>query len=317
MELEELEGWAESFAAFCARFDDLFARSESRAQARQYLRGLLARLERKTTWQLAEVVKDGTPDRLQRLLYRVPWDVEAARDRLQQFIIERFADPEGSAVLDETGSPKKGTRSVGVHKHYCGALGKIENCQVATLLPYATERGQVLLDRRLFLPEAWCSSRTRRAKGKVPGHLPDQARAGTCHAGACLATGRADALGDGRFRLRRCAPPACQHPNAWLLVRPGAYLGGRVLALSAPAGAAPGADGRSPAAGSAAGQRRAESGHRGRSDRPSAARTVETAECGHRGEGAAHLRLGAGARDREPRWLPWPGGLAARAPLRE
>ena len=67
MELEELEGWAESFAAFCARFDDLFARSESRAQARKYLRGLFARLERKTTRQLAEVVKDGTPDRMQRL----------------------------------------------------------------------------------------------------------------------------------------------------------------------------------------------------------------------------------------------------------
>ncbi len=70
--------------------------------------GLLAGLERKTTWQLAEVVKDGTPDRMQRLLYRVRWDAEAARDRLQQFVIERFGDPEGIAVLDETGIPKKG-----------------------------------------------------------------------------------------------------------------------------------------------------------------------------------------------------------------
>jgi SRSO17 transposase len=127
MELEELEGWAESFAAFCARFDDLFSCSESRTQARKYLRGLLAGLERKTTWQLAEVVKDSTPDRMQRLLYRVSWDAEAARDRLQQFVLERFADPEGIAVLDETGIPKKGASSVGVHKQYCGALGKIEN----------------------------------------------------------------------------------------------------------------------------------------------------------------------------------------------
>lgn len=127
MELEELEGWAASFAAFCARFDDLFSRSESRLHVRKYLRGLLAGLERKTTWQLAEVVNDGTPDRMQRLLYRVPWDVEAARDRLQQFVLERFGDLEAIAVLDETGIPKKGTRSVGVHKQYCGALGKIEN----------------------------------------------------------------------------------------------------------------------------------------------------------------------------------------------
>ena len=82
MDPEEIPDWAASFATFCARFDDLFSRSESRAQARKYLRGLLAGLERKTTWQLAEVVKDGTPDRMQRLLYRVPWDAEAARDRL-------------------------------------------------------------------------------------------------------------------------------------------------------------------------------------------------------------------------------------------
>jgi SRSO17 transposase len=129
MELDELALWAGSFAAFCARFDDLFERSESRGQARKYLRSLLAPVERKTSWQLAEVAHDTTPDRMQRLLYRVGWDTEAARDRLQQFVIERFGDPEGIGVLDETGIPKKGTGSVGVAKQYCGALGKLENCQ--------------------------------------------------------------------------------------------------------------------------------------------------------------------------------------------
>jgi len=187
MDPEEVPDWAASFAAFCARFDDLFTRSESRTQARKYLRGLLAGLERKTTWQLAEVVQDGTPDRMQRLLYRVPWDAEAARDRLQQFVIERFGDPEGIGVLDETGIPKQGTHSVGVHKQYCGALGKIETCQVATLLTYATVRGHVFLDRRLFLPEVWCWDRVRRASAKVPEDVPfqtkpEQARAMLEHA---------------------------------------------------------------------------------------------------------------------------------------
>src|SRR5262249_3652032 len=51
-ELEDLALWAEAFAAFCARFDDLFARSESRCQAHKYLRGLVAPLERMTSWQL-------------------------------------------------------------------------------------------------------------------------------------------------------------------------------------------------------------------------------------------------------------------------
>src|SRR5438874_504399 len=127
MDQEELLCWADSFAEFCARFDDLFARSETRRQAQKYMRGLLAPLERKTSWQLAERLTDSTPDRMQRLLYRAPWDAEEARDRLQQFIIERFGEETGIGVLDETGIPKKGKASVGVANQYCGAVGKLDN----------------------------------------------------------------------------------------------------------------------------------------------------------------------------------------------
>jgi SRSO17 transposase len=187
MEREALAAWPEAFAAFCARFADLFERRESREQARKYVRGLLSSAEHKTSWQLAEVAQEATPDRMQRLLYRVRWDADAARDRLQQFIIERFGDPEGIGVLDETGIPKKGTSSAGVAKHYCGAVGKIENCQVATLLTYATSQGHVFLDRRLFLPEAWCGDPQRRARAQIPPEVafqtkPAQAQAMVAHA---------------------------------------------------------------------------------------------------------------------------------------
>jgi SRSO17 transposase len=187
MDLEDLAPWAEAFAAFCLRFDDLFVRSESRAQARKYLRGLVAPLERKTSWQLAAVAHDTTPDRMHRLLYRVPWDADAARDRLEQFVIERFGDPDGIGVLDETGIPKQGTRSVGVAKQYCGAVGKLENCQVATLLTSASPRGHVFLDRRRYLPESWCWDRARRLRARVPATerfqtKPQQARAMLEHA---------------------------------------------------------------------------------------------------------------------------------------
>ena len=115
------------------------------------MRGLLAALERKTSWQLAEQLTDSTPDRMQRLLYRAPWDAEAARDRLQQFIIEHFGELEAIGVLDETGIPKKGKASVGVAKQYCGAVGKLEHCQVARLLTYSTARGHVLSSSTVVL----------------------------------------------------------------------------------------------------------------------------------------------------------------------
>jgi SRSO17 transposase len=103
MTSEELEQWAESFEAFHARFAPLFHRRETREQAIKYLRGLLAPLERKTGWQLAEALGDATPDRTQRLLYRAGWDADAARDVLQRFVIETFGDAEGIGVVDETG----------------------------------------------------------------------------------------------------------------------------------------------------------------------------------------------------------------------
>src|SRR5437588_10532268 len=103
MTQEEVEQWQDDFDAFHARFADLFKRSESREQARAYLRGLLTEAERKNSWQMAEAVGESIPDRMQRLLYRVPWDADAARDRLQEFVLETFGDGEGIGVVDETG----------------------------------------------------------------------------------------------------------------------------------------------------------------------------------------------------------------------
>lgn len=187
MTQDELDRWADSFVAFQARFADLFARRESREQAAKYLRGVLAPVERKNGWQMAEAVGDATPDRMQRLLYRVEWDADAARDRLQAFVIETLGDPDGIGVLDETGFLKKGSASVGVQRQYSGTAGKIENCQVATFLTYATPRGHVFLDRRLYLPEAWCDDPDRRKKVKVPEEVvfqtkPEQAMAMVEHA---------------------------------------------------------------------------------------------------------------------------------------
>ena len=78
MEAEELNAWAEDFESFHARFADLFGRREPREEIAKYLRGLLAPVKRKNSWQLAEVMGEPIPDRMQRLLYRVDWDADAA-----------------------------------------------------------------------------------------------------------------------------------------------------------------------------------------------------------------------------------------------
>ena len=187
MTAAELDEWAADFVQFCARFADVFSRKEPRAQAAKYLRGLLASLPRKNGWQVAEASGDRIPDATQCLLYQAQWSADAARDRLLQYTIEVFGDEDEVGVVAETGFIKQGQRSVGVKRQYSGTAGKIENCQIGTLLSYTTAKGHVFLDRRLYLPEEWCSDAERRAQAKVPKDVvfqtkPEQAMAMLAHA---------------------------------------------------------------------------------------------------------------------------------------
>jgi len=187
MKVEELDEWGADFVAFCARFADVFGRSEPRAQAAKYLRGLLSQVARKNSWQVAEAIGDRIPDATQRLLYQARWSADVARDRLLKYTLEVFGDADGIGVVDETGFIKKGNRSVGVKRQYSGTAGKIENCQVGTFLSYSTAQGHVFLDRRLYLPKEWCDDAERRAQAKVPAAVifqtkPEQAMAMLEHA---------------------------------------------------------------------------------------------------------------------------------------
>jgi SRSO17 transposase len=182
MTAEELNEWAADFLHFCSRFATVFRRKEPRAQATKYLRGLMAALARKNSWQVAEAIGDRTPDATQRLLYQAQWSADAARDRLLEFTIEVFGEEDGIGVVDETGFIKRGKHSVGVKRQYSGTAGKVENCQIGTFLSYATTKGHMFLDRRLYLPEEWCNDSERRERAKVPEDVvfqtkPEQAMA--------------------------------------------------------------------------------------------------------------------------------------------
>lgn len=163
--------WVAGFADFHDRFHGLFQRSDSREQSSKYLRGLLSTAERKNGWQIAEIAGNEVADPTQRLLYRTQWDQEAARDILQDYIIEKLGTADGVGILDETGFIKKGRASVGVQRQYTGTAGKIENCQIGVFLAYNTRHGHSLLDRRLYIPEVWCNDSVRRKRAKIPENI--------------------------------------------------------------------------------------------------------------------------------------------------
>lgn len=74
-------------------------------------------------------------------------------------------------IVDETGFPKFGRHSVGVARQYCGALGKVANCQVGVSIDAATDGASCPLDWRLFLPEEWDQDRERRSRAHVPDEV--------------------------------------------------------------------------------------------------------------------------------------------------
>ncbi|WP_446225026.1 IS701 family transposase [Nocardia sp. IBHARD005] len=149
-----------------ARIGSRFTRSEPRARAREYVSGLVAGLERKNGWTLAEHAGDTGPQGMQRLLRRADWDVDGVRDDVRAYVVDHLGDPDAVLAADETGFLKKGTRSAGVQRQYSGTAGRTENCQIGVFLAYSSSRGHALIDRELYVPESWTADRDRcRAAG--------------------------------------------------------------------------------------------------------------------------------------------------------
>ena len=160
--------WARGLDEVVQRIAPRFARAEPRRRAAAYLRGLLAPVERKNGWQLAEAAGDATPDGVQDFLSRMRWDAEAVRDDLQAHVVEHLGDEDAVLVLDETGFVKKGAKSAGVQRQYTGTAGRIENSQVGVFLGYAGRHGRAMVDRALYLPKEWAGDEGRRAEARVP-----------------------------------------------------------------------------------------------------------------------------------------------------
>src|SRR5919206_4130114 len=106
----EVQGWAGGLDAVLERIAPRFARAEPRRRAAAYLRGLLAPVERKNGWQLAEAAGDATPDGVQDFLGRARWDADAVRDDLHAYVTEHLGDADAVLVLDETGFVKRRAR---------------------------------------------------------------------------------------------------------------------------------------------------------------------------------------------------------------
>lgn len=158
------------------------ANDQARASAAAYLEALLGGATRKNGWQLAEAAGLSTPYRFQHLLGRAVWEADRVRDEHRGHVLAALGQRDAVLAIDETGFVKQGKKSVGVARQYCGASGKIDNCQVGVFLSWQTAKGHALIDRALYLPKGWAADPARRRAAGVPESVafapkPELARA--------------------------------------------------------------------------------------------------------------------------------------------
>ena len=106
-------------------------------EAEKYIKGLLSRTERKNGWQMAEVLGESTPYKIQQFICRGRWSADGLREVLQEYVKEKFQDASAVLVIDETGFLKQGKMSAGLQRQYSGTAERIENCQIGVFMNYA------------------------------------------------------------------------------------------------------------------------------------------------------------------------------------
>src|SRR4029450_5249613 len=146
-------------------FQRCFGHRAQRLALETSVHGVFSDSERKSMQaMLARVTNPITYQGFQHFITHAAWDA----DRIWRRLLEVLPERGGVLIIDGTSFPKQGVHPVGVARQYCGALGKIANCQVAVTAALWTGARAWLTGALLYLPQEWLSNRDRRTGGQIP-----------------------------------------------------------------------------------------------------------------------------------------------------
>jgi SRSO17 transposase len=153
--------------AWLEAFKPCFGHRAQQVSLRRYVQGLLSDSARKSMQAMLErVTQPGSYQAFQHFITHAPWNAAVVWRQLRARVPARH----GVLILDSTSFPKQGEQSVGVARQYCGALGKVANCQVAVTAALWTGVRAWLLGAQLYLPEEWVTT-ARRTLARIPAHV--------------------------------------------------------------------------------------------------------------------------------------------------
>jgi SRSO17 transposase len=162
-----IDGFLGRLETFVHPFSASLAEPEQHRHTIEYLTGLLSKLKHKTGEGIAYLL-DQERQGLQKFVGQVPWADAPLLKVLATQIGAELGESDGVIVFDPSAFAKKGTKSVGVARQWCGRLGKIENCQVGIYMAYASRKDHAIVNTRLYLPKEWTEDRPRRKAAGVP-----------------------------------------------------------------------------------------------------------------------------------------------------
>ncbi len=175
MDAAQIESLGNRLDAFLKRFEEFFARRDTRAHFPVYVRGQLSDLPEKSVEPIA-LEAEVAPRTLQEFLTQLQWDHDGMRTRLQGIVATEHAGPHSIGLFDETSFTKKGDKTPGVQKQWCGRLGKTENCIVTVHLGLVCGDFHCLLDGDLYLPQSWADDRERCREAGIPDSVGYRAK---------------------------------------------------------------------------------------------------------------------------------------------
>ena len=163
---DALTGLTERLGTFVQPYGALLVGAQQR-RTQEYVSGLLSKLEKKTGESIA-YLHDQDRQGIQIFVGQDQWDHQPLADLLAWQIGNDLGEADSVLVFDPSGFAKKGKKSAGVARQWCGRLGKLENCQVGIYLGYVARQEHALVDMRLYLPAEWTGNRARCEEAGVP-----------------------------------------------------------------------------------------------------------------------------------------------------
>jgi SRSO17 transposase len=142
--------------SWASRFDRSFSRPVQKERFCQYVTALLLQSERRNTHGIQRVLAGTDDQAIHHFLANAPWDhveLNALRVKALNSLPQTRSVDEGVLILDDTGSPRRGTKIANTKRQYIGQLGKVANGYVLVTSHYADRSKHWPVDVAPFRPK--------------------------------------------------------------------------------------------------------------------------------------------------------------------